>query len=169
MYSTGGIFGFTQDEGKTPGKRVYGDVIPGHQPDKRILVLSSDLVESMEVRRDPAGAEVIALPQVKNHAAPGFSDFLKGRVDRERCFAQIRAKHGERNVLGLDAHQNRIGCTRNITHDDRNVRFNQTVELVRRLGGPALQEADGQPVRRSLGRRGRRPERRRSTSRRRRR
>jgi predicted dehydrogenase len=26
VYSTGGIFGFTQDEGKTPGKRVYGDV-----------------------------------------------------------------------------------------------------------------------------------------------
>lgn len=26
IYSTGGMFGFTQDEGKTPGKRVYGDV-----------------------------------------------------------------------------------------------------------------------------------------------
>ena len=26
VYSTGGLFGFTQDEGKTPGKRVYGDV-----------------------------------------------------------------------------------------------------------------------------------------------
>lgn len=26
VYSTGGIFGFTQDEGKTPGTRVYGDV-----------------------------------------------------------------------------------------------------------------------------------------------
>jgi hypothetical protein len=25
-YSAGGIFGFTQDVGKTPGKRVYGDV-----------------------------------------------------------------------------------------------------------------------------------------------
>lgn len=26
VYSAGGIFGFTADEGKTPGKRVYGDV-----------------------------------------------------------------------------------------------------------------------------------------------
>jgi predicted dehydrogenase len=26
VYSTGGIFGFTEDVGKTPGKRVYGDV-----------------------------------------------------------------------------------------------------------------------------------------------
>ena len=26
VYSTGGIYGFTQEEGKTPGKRVYGDV-----------------------------------------------------------------------------------------------------------------------------------------------
>jgi predicted dehydrogenase len=26
VYSTGGIFGFTQEQGKTPGKRVYGDV-----------------------------------------------------------------------------------------------------------------------------------------------
>lgn len=26
VYSTGGLFGFTNDEGKTPGKRVYGDV-----------------------------------------------------------------------------------------------------------------------------------------------
>lgn len=26
IYSTGGLFGFTQDVGKTPGKRVYGDV-----------------------------------------------------------------------------------------------------------------------------------------------
>jgi predicted dehydrogenase len=26
VYSTGGLFGLTQDEGKTPGKRVYGDV-----------------------------------------------------------------------------------------------------------------------------------------------
>ncbi len=26
VYSSGGLFGFTQDEGKTPGRRVYGDV-----------------------------------------------------------------------------------------------------------------------------------------------
>jgi predicted dehydrogenase len=31
VYSTGGLFGFTQEEGKTPGRRVYGDVqVYGH-------------------------------------------------------------------------------------------------------------------------------------------
>ena len=89
------------------GKRLYGDVIPGHQPDKRILVL-----------RQPVGVVAAITPwnfpaaMITRKVAPGARGRLHLRVQARDADAVLRARHGgarraRRHACGRAQHPHR--------------------------------------------------------------